>query len=993
MLHFHFTLHQLPIRVALLFLLIFSSFKWVMADAPPRAATTAPKALTSCRPTFSSGCFTGGLNSFTVNGTTLSNATSCSTGYAAYTAVTTNVAPGQPHPFAGTFTNSGYPNGVTIWADVNRDGTFGTTEVVFQASTVTTSTFSGSLTIPLNTATGPVDVRVVVAYFTIPPSSSACGSFSYGEAEDYVLNVIAPTAYYPTTTNIANTSALLNWNNLGTASSYEVQWRPQTTPASAYTTISGITSTTFALTGLGIGAYEWQMRPTSGTYVGPVSFTVGCTTPSNLNAFNVGSASVQFLSWSAVSEPAYPNKTYEVQLQVKGAGSWSTVYTGTNTLTPRISGLSLQTPYTWRVRADCSLFSAPQTFTTTCNTPSLNGAYNIAHNSAQLLWSDPEGGVYVLQYRPAGGTWTTVSSLTTTSYDLTGLTNNTTYECAVSKVCATTLSSPYSATRTFTTACKLLSSPGTTELLPTSAVLYWYNYAAGVPPGEVQLQWRPTSQSVVSWTTIDNIPGGIYTSYSLTGLTNNTAYQWQARASCGAGVYSSFTSPISFTTQSCQPPSALNTSSIGINRATLSWNSGSYLEQRFTVQYRPASLSTTTSGWTSVTGIVSDRYSLTGLDPNTAYQWQVSMACTPTELSGFSAPLIFSTLPCNNRLSSTPFATNQTYASAQLNWSDRDINTYTVQWRPQSLPASNWNTIANAVTGNGGSYTLTGLNTSTTYEWQVAVVCTPSLLSNYFGGNSFTTTACSNLATGLAATGTTFSAANLTWTGPTFVPYVLRYRPIGTTTWTDVSGIMTKPYTLTGLMAGTVYEAQIASVCSGSATAYGLIYSFTTAAACTNAASSLTALSVGSTTATLGWASPPGIGSSLRYRVAGAVGWQTVVGVVNAPYALTNLIAGTAYEFQVASVCGPGQLSGYTAPASFTTTSTNTCPLMVTVQNGDWTNPAIWSCNRVPLATDPVQVLHIVTIPNNGTGRAQRLSYGAGGKVSFGMAARLLLNQ
>jgi GEVED domain/Fibronectin type III domain len=1178
------------LRCGLLFLLIFSSFKWVMADAPPHAATTAPKALTSCRPTFSS-CFTGGLNSFTVNGITLSNATGCSTGYASYTAVTTNVAPGQPYLFAGTFTNSGYSNRVTIWADLNRDGTFSTTEVVFLSpTTVTTSSFSGSLTIPPNTATGPVDVRVVVAYSDIPTSSSACGSYSYGEAEDYVLNVIAPIAYNPTTTNIANTSAVLAWNNLGTASSYEVQWRPQTTPASAYTTISGITSTTYALTGLEIGAYEWQMRPTSGIYVGPVSFTTtSCSTPDYFYVNGIGSVSVQYLYWSSVSESAYPNKTFEVQLQVTGAGSWSTVYTGTNNSTPKISGLTPQTPYTWRVRASCSLFSAPQTFTTTgcntpsvshnaaynsvriqwsdnentayniqyrplgsgswttitsltgnqtyrvtgltgntvyeyginkictssvsstysvpqtfttaCSVPSINSAYGIAHNSALLSWSDsdPEGLIYTIQHRPTGGTWTTVSSWGTTSYNLTGLTTNTTYQWAVSKVCTSTISSPYSAPQTFTTVCNPLLYPSTTQLLPTSAVLSWYNFTPGVPPADVQLQWRPTSQSVVSWTTIDNIPG-FYAfntaTYTLIGLTNNTAYQWQARASCGTGVYSSFTSPSSFTTQSCQQPYNLNTS-IGINRATLSWSTaggdypglnftvqyrpaslsattsdwisvsgitssdysltglesntayqwqaskactptessgfsnsatfttrpcsnavsnlragsitfgsayifwddnsgntytvqwrpktspatawntianavssrytsasywvtgltgntgyefqvalactpsqsttytapysfttlnctlptslntygiginratlywstagGSYPGQNFTVQYRPASLSATTSGWTSVSGITSSTYSLTGLDVNTAYQWQVSQICSATESSGFAAPITFTTLPCSNQVYGLNVS-NQTYASAQLNWSESATNTYNVQWRPQTLPAANWNTIANAVTSSGGSYTLTGLNTSTAYEYQVAVACTPSVSSTYVGPSSFTTTACSNLATGLAATGTTFSAANLTWTGPNFVSYTLRFRPTGTTAWTDVSGIMTKPYTLTGLTTSTVYEAQIASVCSGATTVYGLIY-------------------------------------------------------------------------------------------SFTTTGTNTCPVMYTVKNGSWNDPTVWICNRVPLATDAVQVRHNVTIPGSYLAYSLRVSFWAGGKVSYGLGARLVLGQ
>jgi trimeric autotransporter adhesin len=1165
----YYTLHQLSVRVALLSIMLIGAFGWVMADAP--TAITSPKALTSCRPTFSSGCFTGGLNSFTVNSVMLSNATGCSTGYASYTAATTNVAPGQPYSFGGTFTNSGYNNGVTIWADVNRNGVFETTEVVFQApTTVSTSSFSGTLTIPNNTAVGPVDVRVVVAYNTIPAGSGACGSYSYGEAEDYVLNVIAPTTYNPSTANIGSTSAVLGWNNLGTASSYDVQWRPA---GGTYTTISGITSTSYALTGLSLGtAYEWQMQPTGGSYVGPVSFTTtACATPTNVGSYNTGATST-FLQWSTPFEASYPNKVHEVQIQVTGPGSWSSI-NGINPFS-RIGGLIPQTAYTWRVRADCSVFSAPQTFTTTaCNAPSINGTFNIAHNSARLFWSDSENAVYSVQYRPAGGTWTTVSSLTAQNYTLTGLSVNTSYQWAVSKVCTSTLSSPYSATQTFTTVCNPVISPYTDQLLSTSVKLNWNNDAPGVPPADVQVQWRPSSQSAVSWTTIDGIPGGSPFNYLLTGLTNNTGYQWQARASCGVGVYSAFTSPTSFTTQSCPQPNSLNTFSIGLNRATLSWNFGAFFAgQTFTAQYRPASLSATTTGWTSVSGITSSNYLLIGLEPNTTYQWQVSMACTPTESSVFSSSAAFTTLPCSN-LTYSLSAGTLTFGSAQLTWFDSYANTYNLQYRPKTTPVSAWNTIANAVTSFGGTYSLTGLNPTTAYEYQVAIACTPTQSSNYGTPYSFTTTACSNLATGIFVLGTSFSAANLNWAGPSAIGYTLHYRPTGTTAWTDAPAPVTRPYALTGLNATTVYETEVASVCSatqnssysipasftttgctnsasglftfgttfnatnlnwqgfasnpfdlrwrpignptwtnvpgivgrpyvltglnpatpyewqlaavcgpGQSTTYTPSNSFTTTActnvatgltatgtvfnaenlnwtgptstpynlrwrllgsniwtdipgiitrpytltglsaatayewqvatacsptgsstytgsstfttvACGNVATNLTTLNTLPGSATLSWNSPPGVGSSLQYRVVGTVSWQTVAGVVNAPYVLTGLSAGTAYEFQVASVCGPGQLSGYAGPVSFTTTGTNACPVMYTVKDGSWDDPTVWVCNRVPLVTDAVQLKHQVTVPSGYLAYALKITFDASSKLTYGTAARLQLNQ
>ena len=216
---------------------------------------------------------------------------------------------------------------------------------------------------------------------------------------------------------------------------------------------------------------------------------------------------------------------------------------------------------------------------------------------------------------------------------------------------------------------------------------------------------------------------------------------------------------------------------------------------------------------------------------------------------------------------------------------------------------------------------------------------------------------------------------------------------LGSTTWTDIPGITTRPYTLTGLAAGAAYEWQLATACTPTTSStYTGTANFTTVG-CSSVATNLTVLNTVPGSATLSWNSPPGVGSSLQYRVAGAVSWQTIAGVVNAPYMLTGLSAGTAYEFQVASVCGPGQLSGYAGPVSFTTTGTNTCPVMYTVKDGSWDDPTVWVCNRVPLVTDAVQLKHQITVPDGYLAYALKISFDTSSKLIYGIAARLQLNQ
>jgi hypothetical protein len=89
---------------------------------------------------------------------------------------------------------------------------------------------------------------------------------------------------------------------------------------------------------------------------------------------------------------------------------------------------------------------------TTCGAPSSLNATNIAQTSATLGWAAVSGATsYNLQWKvTTASTWTTVSNLTTTSYNLTGLTANTGYSYQVQAVCSGG-SSAYSAAATFTT--------------------------------------------------------------------------------------------------------------------------------------------------------------------------------------------------------------------------------------------------------------------------------------------------------------------------------------------------------------------------------------------------------------------------------------------------------------------------------------------------------------------------------------------------------------
>lgn len=147
----------------------------------------------ACRPSITYACdYQVGFSSLAVNNVALSQNSGCSpAGYGTFGTSTTVLA-GSSFPISGSFLYSSFNQGVTIWADLNRDGTFDANqgERLFQTSAYVTGQFAGSLTLPASLSTGALSIRAITAYSTVP--NNPCGTYSYGEAEDYTLTVVSP---------------------------------------------------------------------------------------------------------------------------------------------------------------------------------------------------------------------------------------------------------------------------------------------------------------------------------------------------------------------------------------------------------------------------------------------------------------------------------------------------------------------------------------------------------------------------------------------------------------------------------------------------------------------------------------------------------------------------------------------------------------------------------------------------------------------------------
>lgn len=176
-----------------------------------------------------------------------------------------------------------------------------------------------------------------------------------------------------------------------------------------------------------------------------------CNVPASLSASSVTSSSAT-LNWGAATGAV----SYNVQYRIVGAGTWTSTTSTTNSKS--LTGLASSTNYEWQVQTVCSsgssAFSSTSTFSTSapsCGVPAAS-AGSLTNTAATISWGAVSGAVtYNLNWKLASaGTYTTVTGLTATSYQLTGLTACTAYNFQVQTVCATG-SSAFSTAGTFTT--------------------------------------------------------------------------------------------------------------------------------------------------------------------------------------------------------------------------------------------------------------------------------------------------------------------------------------------------------------------------------------------------------------------------------------------------------------------------------------------------------------------------------------------------------------
>lgn len=199
-------------------------------------------------------------------------------GYADFRTSIAQLMPGQSLAYTLTpgWNATVYNEAWTVWIDLNRDGDFADTgENVVQLA-ANKNVRTGTLAIPANAATGPSRMRVAMRYNT--PQTSPTGSYTFGEVEDYSVQIGTPPATNATPYFLVNPITLPSLEQgtaaTGSLAAHAGDWENN---ALTFTKTAGPAWLSVASDGTLSGA------PASGD-VGANNFTIRATDPGGLFA-------------------------------------------------------------------------------------------------------------------------------------------------------------------------------------------------------------------------------------------------------------------------------------------------------------------------------------------------------------------------------------------------------------------------------------------------------------------------------------------------------------------------------------------------------------------------------------------------------------------------------------------------------------------------------------------------------------------------------------
>jgi len=863
-----------------------------------------------------------------------------------------------------------------VWIDFNRNGIFEATERVLTSPSNTTSPVSVTFAVPSGAAVygGNLTTRMRVG-LAESTSVSACGTFLWGEVEDYAVKLIDLQACSATppaniaVNNLTPTSANVTWT-AATGASYVVRYRQAPTGAWVTLPATAVLASNQLISGLSEQTqYEVQVATVCGGIQGAFSTGVLFTTPaiSYCTSASTSSTNDGFISNVTVTPT---NSTVMI------SNSDFSNYTDYSTDAARLITL---------VRG-----SASNSISIAKSWPGTQYSFGTG------VWIDfNRNGVFEASEQVLNSASNTTSPVTATfavpsGAAVYGGTLNTRMRVALRESATAAACGTFTWGEVEDYAVKLIDQPACTTAPPASLTLTNLTSTTvnvswiGATNATYTIRWRVSPSG--AWQT-QTLAAGVST-YTITGLTEQTTYDVQVATKCGTSALGAYSPSSTFTTPplSYCPMTGTGTNDFISNVTVTSSNLGvppmsnTSVQTNYTSYVTPATLITldigsqnnkisVAKGWTGATsndavtawidfnrnGVFETTEQILVSPANTTTPVNATFAVPAAAYSGAltttmrvvlkrtSAPVICQNAingevedyavrlrPCSNVTPNQPTIV-PTHNSATISWTGVTNNvSYIVRYRVQGPPAGAWTQVyASTLLGNI-PLTVTGLTPATIYDVQIAAIC-GDVVGTFTPIKSFTTR-CDPTPPNVTISNITTNSALITWAPlAASSTYIMRWRKVGDIGWPNplinLPAAPANTYTLGGLDPYTKYEVQIANQCVGETTPnpYSNPKVFTTERTCQLPPPGLTITNISPTTAEIVWDPFPGATYMLRYRKVGIPSWTNISTVTNT-YTLTGLTELTKYEMQVVNICN-GTPGTYTPPYFFTTPTVIYCQM------------------------------------------------------------------
>ena len=359
-----------------------------------------------------------------------------------------------------------------------------------------------------------------------------------------------------------------------------------------------------------------------------------------------------------------------------------------------------------------------------CAMPTGLTVTNITQNTATATWS--AGGsetAWKLQYKAATASdWGSEISVSTTSYDITGLVPETVYQVRVKSDCGNGEESGWTTPYDFFTTPLPVVQPtvvtyAATDITQTSGTMN----GAVTDPGNQTIVMRGFEYKLPGdndYTQVVTMTGNTMT-YTLTGLAPNTCVLYRAFAmTVGVFTYGDTMTfcTLGTTPMPCDAPTNLAVGSITQTSAVASWTAGGS-ETAWNVHYKTAS----STDWTPAT-VTTTTFTMNGLTPNTPYQVRVQADCGNGSTSPWTEAVSFTTLP-EDTPEPCDVPTNVAVVETQdesisLSWdANANVSSWNVRYRLEGTTSWSY------ATTNTNAITLTSLAVMVVYEIQVQADC------------------------------------------------------------------------------------------------------------------------------------------------------------------------------------------------------------------------------------------------------------------------------